>query len=104
MHKLRPPAPTATASAAPLGPGRRPQPHLFSNRFRFCPAAISRLSLFTFSKPRSLNRSNPCHCFASPNKGSTHTLRLAFSDPLLVGGCSVIRSYSVQVFLIKLTM
>src|SRR5215211_4239357 len=64
------------ASSLPTGPCRRPQPVATSHRLRFCPAATSSASIFTLSKPRQRNCRKPCHCFASPNSGSTHTERL----------------------------
>ena len=48
----------------------------FSNRFMFCPAALSNPSIFTFAKPLSRKRLIPCHCLPSPNNGSTQTWRL----------------------------
>ena len=39
----------------------------------FCPAAVTRTSVFTFSSLRSLTLSMPCHCLASANIGSIHT-------------------------------
>ena len=47
----------------------------------FCPAAITMASAFTRQSVLSLNLLMPCHSLASPNIGSTHTLRLrnAFS-------------------------
>lgn len=42
----------------------------------FCPEATIRASVFTFSSSLGLKRLKPCHSFASPNKGSTHTARL----------------------------
>jgi hypothetical protein len=51
------------------------RPPKASSRFTFCPEAISKASLFTFSSLRSLNLLIPCHySLASANKGSTHTL------------------------------
>jgi hypothetical protein len=52
-----------------------------TNFFMFCPVAISSASMFTFSNLLSLNLRRPCQSFASPNNGSTHTLRFrrAFS-------------------------
>ena len=47
----------------------------------FCPEAITSASAFTRQSLLSLNLLMPCHSLASPNMGSTHTLRLrnAFS-------------------------
>jgi hypothetical protein len=53
----------------------RPGPKAKS-RFKFCPEAIIRASVLTFSSPLSLNLLDPCHSLASPNSGSTHTARL----------------------------
>lgn len=60
---------------APPGKCRRPHPRAPSSRFRFCPLAVITASQFTFRNPRSRNRFNPCHFWASPNNGSTHTFR-----------------------------
>jgi hypothetical protein len=67
-------APTCASFLGPL-------PHKSSSRFMFCPAAISSGSAFTRQSLLSLKRLIPCHSLASPNMGSTHTLRLrnAFS-------------------------
>ena len=56
-------------------------PEKVSSRFMFCPVAITIASAFTRQSLLSLNRLIPCHSLASPNMGSTHTLRLrrAFS-------------------------
>jgi hypothetical protein len=58
-----------------------PLPENVSSRFMFCPAAITIASAFTRQSLLSLNLLIPCHSLASPNIGSTHTLRLrnAFS-------------------------
>ena len=47
----------------------------------FCPAAVIIASAFTRQSLLSLKCLIPCHSLASPNMGSTHTLRLrnAFS-------------------------
>jgi hypothetical protein len=47
----------------------------------FCPVAINNASAFTRRSVLRRNLLIPCHCLASPNIGSTHTLRLrnAFS-------------------------
>jgi hypothetical protein len=52
-----------------------PLPQKSSSRFMFCPAAITSAS--TFTRQSSLRRKHliPCHSLASPNMGSTHTLR-----------------------------
>jgi hypothetical protein len=42
----------------------------------FCPVAINSASAFTRQSVLSLNLLIPCHSLASPNIGSTHTLRL----------------------------
>jgi hypothetical protein len=42
----------------------------------FCPAAITMASAFTRQSLLSLNLLIPCYSLASPNIGSTHTLRL----------------------------
>jgi hypothetical protein len=58
-----------------------PLPENVSSRFMFCPVAINSASAFTRQSLLSLNLLIPCHSLASPNIGSTHTLRLrnAFS-------------------------
>src|SRR5215210_2772803 len=58
-----------------------PLPENVSSRFMFCPAAVTIASAFTRQSVLSLNLLIPCHSLASPNIGSTHTLRLrnAFS-------------------------
>jgi hypothetical protein len=58
-----------------------PLPENVSSRFMFCSAATSIASAFTRQSVLSLKRLIPCHSLASPNMGSTHTLRLrkAFS-------------------------
>src|SRR5215212_3428697 len=58
-----------------------PLPENVSSRFMFWPAAITIASAFTRQSLLSLNLLIPCHSLASPNIGSTHTLRLrkAFS-------------------------
>ena len=58
---------------APLSSGLLPKAR---SRFTFCPEAIIRASVFTFSSRLSLNLLKPCHSLASPNSGSTHTARL----------------------------
>lgn len=47
----------------------------------FCPVAITIASAFTRQSLLRRNLLIPCHSLASPNMGSTHTLRLrkAFS-------------------------
>lgn len=52
------------------------RPSEATSRLRFCPAAIRSASVFTFSKPLSLNLRMPWRSFASAKSGSTHTLRL----------------------------
>ena len=47
-----------------------------SRRLMFCPEAIIKPSMLTFRKRRNRNLSIPCHCLASPNNASGHTLRL----------------------------
>jgi len=64
---------------APFGNHLRPQPRAASSRLRFCPLAIITPSQFTFHSPRSRKRFKPCHCWASPNNGSTHTLRFCYA-------------------------
>ena len=58
-----------------------PLPQKSSSRFMFCPVAISSASTFTRQSVLRRNLLIPCHSLASPNMGSTHTLRLrnAFS-------------------------
>ena len=58
-----------------------PLPQNVRSRFMFCPVAITIASAFTRQSVLSLNLLIPCHSLASPNMGSTHTLRLrnAFS-------------------------
>jgi hypothetical protein len=58
-----------------------PLPENVSSRFMFCPAAITMASAFTRQSRLIRNLLIPCHSLASPNIGSTHTLRLrkAFS-------------------------
>jgi hypothetical protein len=58
-----------------------PLPEKLSSRFMFCPVAIISASAFTRQSVLRRNLLIPCHSFASPNMGSTHTLRLrnAFS-------------------------
>jgi hypothetical protein len=51
-------------------------PWKVSSRFMFCPAAVTSASTFTRQSLLSLNLLIPCHSLASPNIGSTHTLRL----------------------------
>lgn len=46
------------------------------SRLTFCPQASIKASEFTFSNRLSLNLLKPCHSFASPKSGSTHTARL----------------------------
>ena len=53
-----------------------PLPEKVSTRFMFCPVAINSASAFTRQSVLSLNPLIPCHSLASPNIGSTHTLRL----------------------------
>ena len=54
-----------------------PLPENVSTRFMFCPVAINSASAFTRLSVLSLNLLIPCHdSLASPNIGSTHTLRL----------------------------
>ena len=67
----------ASTCASLLGP----LPEKASSRFMFCPAAVTIASTFTRQSLLSLKRLIPCHSLASPNMGSTHTLRLrnAFS-------------------------
>jgi hypothetical protein len=67
----------ASTCASFLGP----LPEKVSSRFMFCPVAITIASAFTRQSVLSLNLLIPCHSLASPNMGSTHTLRLrkAFS-------------------------
>ena len=59
----------------------RSLPEKVSSRFMFCPAAITSASAFTRQSVLRRNLLIPCHSLASPNIGSTHTLRLrkAFS-------------------------
>src|SRR6266487_2894413 len=64
------------AHLASDGNGCRPHPRFLSSRFRFCPEAITNASQLTLQSRRKRNRRIPCHSFASPNKGSTHTFRL----------------------------
>jgi hypothetical protein len=58
-----------------------PLPEKVSSRFMFCPAAVTIASAFTRQSVLRRNLLIPCHSLASPNIGSTHTLRLpnAFS-------------------------
>jgi hypothetical protein len=58
-----------------------PLPEKASSRFMFCPVAIISASTFTRQSVLRRNLLIPCHSLASPNMGSTHTLRLrnAFS-------------------------
>jgi hypothetical protein len=42
----------------------------------FCPAVVTRTSVFTRSSVLSRTRSMPCHCLASANIGSIHTFLL----------------------------
>jgi hypothetical protein len=58
-----------------------PLPEKVSSRFMFWPAAITSASTFTRQSLLRRNLLIPCHSLASPNMGSTHTLRLrrAFS-------------------------
>ena len=67
----------ASTCASFLGP----IPEKVSRRFMFCPVAITIASAFTRQSVLSRKRLIPCHSLASPNIGSTHTLRLrnAFS-------------------------
>ena len=69
----------ALAAAAVVGwpgHGRRPQPRRRSRRLRFCPVAVSRACVLTLGRRRSRKRRSPCQSLASPNSGSTQTLRL----------------------------
>src|SRR6266702_6980948 len=64
------------AVTPPVGNGRRPQPRFCNKRLRFCPEAVTRASQLTRQSRRKRKRRIPCHSFASPKSGSTHTLRL----------------------------
>jgi hypothetical protein len=54
---------------------RCPHPVAWSQRLRFYPATISTPWMLRFGSPRNRSLCKPCHCFASPNSGSTQTLR-----------------------------
>ena len=74
----------ASTCASLLGP----LPENVSSRFMFCPAAITIASAFTRQSLLSLKRLIPCHSLASPNIGSTHTLRLRNACSCLRNACS----------------